>query len=191
MVRKRSNAIVVGGFYGPAHSREWWLGAVLSTAIPVIYAFTGGMRASIMTDSTQARARVRKLVFLPRGAMCCTQGSDVRQVRMRQAIARVESASVAVSAVTHAHVAGGPPFTRYVWRADRDRHRLPHRLDGRHHPARACQPGHFQPCRSCSLPHKPACCLAALQPDSHGAGLAWDMIPRAVQLANRWTCSSS
>ncbi|KAK9831522.1 hypothetical protein WJX81_005358 [Elliptochloris bilobata] len=48
-----SNALVVGGFYGPAHSREWWLGAVLSTAIPVVYAFTGGMRASIMTDSTQ------------------------------------------------------------------------------------------------------------------------------------------
>lgn len=51
----RSNALVVGGFYGPAHSREWWLGAVLSTAIPVIYSFTGGMRASIMTDATQAR----------------------------------------------------------------------------------------------------------------------------------------
>jgi len=28
---------------------------VLSTAIPVIYAFTGGMRASIMTDASQAR----------------------------------------------------------------------------------------------------------------------------------------
>ena len=51
----RSNALVVGGFFGPAHSREWWLGAVLSTAIPVIYSFTGGMRASIMTDATQAR----------------------------------------------------------------------------------------------------------------------------------------
>lgn len=50
---RRSNALVVGGFYGPAHSREWWLGAVLSTAIPVIYAFTGGMRASIMTDASQ------------------------------------------------------------------------------------------------------------------------------------------
>ena len=46
---------MVGGFYGPTHSREWWLGAVLSTAIPVIYAFTGGMRASIMTDASQAR----------------------------------------------------------------------------------------------------------------------------------------
>jgi hypothetical protein len=28
---------------------------VLSTAIPVVYAFTGGMRASIMTDAAQAR----------------------------------------------------------------------------------------------------------------------------------------
>ncbi len=52
---------MVGGFYGPAHSREWWLGAVLSTAIPVIYAFTGGMRASIMTDAAQARRPARLL----------------------------------------------------------------------------------------------------------------------------------
>lgn len=35
------------------HSKEWWLGAVLSTSIPVIYSFSGGMRASIMTDTTQ------------------------------------------------------------------------------------------------------------------------------------------
>ena len=35
------------------HSKTWWLGATLSTAIPVIYSFSGGMRASIMTDATQ------------------------------------------------------------------------------------------------------------------------------------------
>jgi hypothetical protein len=74
---------VVGGFYGPAHSREWWLGAVLSTAIPVIYAFTGGMRASIMTDAAQARRPARLLcaeagllpyitpTLRPAGPACC------------------------------------------------------------------------------------------------------------------------
>lgn len=35
------------------HSKEWWLAATLSTSIPVIYSFSGGMRASIMTDATQ------------------------------------------------------------------------------------------------------------------------------------------
>ncbi len=35
------------------HSKEWWLAATLSTSIPVIYSFSGGMRASIMTDTTQ------------------------------------------------------------------------------------------------------------------------------------------
>lgn len=35
------------------HSKEWWLAATLSTLIPVIYSFSGGMRASIMTDTTQ------------------------------------------------------------------------------------------------------------------------------------------
>lgn len=36
------------------HTREWWLGACLSTAIPVIYSFTGGMRASLVTDVAQS-----------------------------------------------------------------------------------------------------------------------------------------
>ena len=40
---------------GPTHSTNWWLGACLSTLIPVIYSFTGGMRASVMTDMTQVR----------------------------------------------------------------------------------------------------------------------------------------
>lgn len=35
------------------HSKQWWLAATLSTSIPVIYSFSGGMRASIMTDATQ------------------------------------------------------------------------------------------------------------------------------------------
>ena len=38
---------------GPTHSTNWWLGACLSTLIPVIYSFTGGMRASVMTDMSQ------------------------------------------------------------------------------------------------------------------------------------------
>ncbi|EIE27477.1 hypothetical protein COCSUDRAFT_64250 [Coccomyxa subellipsoidea C-169] len=48
-----SNAVVVAPWFGPLHSKEWWLGAVLSSSIPVIYSFSGGMRASIMTDTTQ------------------------------------------------------------------------------------------------------------------------------------------
>ncbi|CAL8463500.1 g3034 [Coccomyxa elongata] len=48
-----SNAVVVAPWYGPLHSKEWWLAATLSTSIPVIYSFSGGMRASIMTDTTQ------------------------------------------------------------------------------------------------------------------------------------------
>ena len=40
---------------GPTHSTNWWLGACLSTIIPVIYSFTGGMRASVMTDMSQVR----------------------------------------------------------------------------------------------------------------------------------------
>lgn len=36
------------------HTKEWWLGACLSTAIPVIYSFTGGMRASLVTDVAQS-----------------------------------------------------------------------------------------------------------------------------------------
>ncbi|KAL3138479.1 hypothetical protein ABBQ32_006269 [Trebouxia sp. C0010 RCD-2024] len=49
-----SNALVVAGFYGDEHTKEWWLGACLSTAIPVIYSFTGGMRASLVTDVAQS-----------------------------------------------------------------------------------------------------------------------------------------
>ena len=35
------------------HSKEWWLGATMSTLVPVVYAFTGGMRASLVTDAGQ------------------------------------------------------------------------------------------------------------------------------------------
>lgn len=45
--------IVSGALCCVQHSKEWWLAAVLSTCIPVIYSFSGGMRASIMTDTTQ------------------------------------------------------------------------------------------------------------------------------------------
>ena len=49
------------------HSKGWWLGGVLSTAIPVIYSFSGGMRASIMTDATQ----VLQSSFKPRSILIC------------------------------------------------------------------------------------------------------------------------
>ncbi|WIA39872.1 hypothetical protein OEZ86_013316 [Tetradesmus obliquus] len=56
-----SNSLVVASFYGPVHSTNWWIAAVVSTAIPAFYCFTGGMRASLFTDVFQA---VVKVVFL-------------------------------------------------------------------------------------------------------------------------------
>jgi Na+/proline symporter len=34
-------------------STNWWIAAVVSTAIPAFYCFTGGMRASLFTDVFQ------------------------------------------------------------------------------------------------------------------------------------------
>jgi Na+/proline symporter len=48
-----SNSLVVASFYGPVHSTSWWLAAIVSTAIPAFYCFTGGMRASLFTDVFQ------------------------------------------------------------------------------------------------------------------------------------------
>lgn len=56
-----SNSLVVASFYGPVHSPAWWAAAVVSTAIPAFYCFTGGMRASLFTDVFQA---LIKVVFL-------------------------------------------------------------------------------------------------------------------------------
>lgn len=46
------------------HTKEWWLGACLSTAIPVIYSFTGGMRASLVTDVAQSVVCIGFLIAL-------------------------------------------------------------------------------------------------------------------------------
>ena len=46
------------------HTKEWWLGACLSTAIPVIYSFTGGMRASLVTDVAQSVTCIGFLIAL-------------------------------------------------------------------------------------------------------------------------------
>jgi hypothetical protein len=35
------------------HSGAWWAAAAASTAIPALYCFTGGMRASLVTDVLQ------------------------------------------------------------------------------------------------------------------------------------------
>lgn len=51
-----SNSLVVASFYGPVHSANWWIAAVASTAIPALYCFTGGMRASLFTDVFQVGA---------------------------------------------------------------------------------------------------------------------------------------
>lgn len=57
-----SNSLVVASFYGPVHSAPWWIAAVVSTAIPAFYCFTGGMRASLFTDVFQAMIKVCFLV---------------------------------------------------------------------------------------------------------------------------------
>lgn len=49
---------------GVQHTKEWWLGACLSTLIPVIYSFTGGMRASLVTDVAQSVTCVGFLIGL-------------------------------------------------------------------------------------------------------------------------------
>ena len=46
------------------HSKEWWLGACLSTVIPVIYSLTGGMRASLITDVAQSVVCIGFLVAM-------------------------------------------------------------------------------------------------------------------------------
>ena len=58
-----SNSLVVAGFYGPVHSAAWWAAACVSTAIPALYCFTGGMRAALLTDVYQVRACVCVCVF--------------------------------------------------------------------------------------------------------------------------------
>ena len=52
-----SNSLVVASFYGPVHSTSWWMAAIVSTAIPAFYCFTGGMRASLFTDVFQVWRR--------------------------------------------------------------------------------------------------------------------------------------
>eukprot|EP00891_Asterochloris_glomerata_P000355 jgi/Astpho2/355/Aster-02232 len=59
-----SNAVVVASFFGTTHSASWWLGAIFSTLIPVIYALSGGMRASIVTDVAQSVTVVAFLIGL-------------------------------------------------------------------------------------------------------------------------------
>lgn len=49
-----SNATVIGGFFGPAGSDNYWGAAWLSSFIPLVYAVMGGMRASLVSDIIQA-----------------------------------------------------------------------------------------------------------------------------------------
>jgi Na+/proline symporter len=62
-----SNSLVVASFYGPVHSPAWWAAAVVSTAIPLIYCFTGGMRASLFTDVFQVGSSAGRWVAWGRG----------------------------------------------------------------------------------------------------------------------------
>ncbi len=48
-----SNTKVMALYFGPEGSAGYWLAAVLVTAFTVAYAWTGGMRASLLTDRIQ------------------------------------------------------------------------------------------------------------------------------------------
>mmetsp|Transcript_91134 Transcript_91134/g.162236 ORF Transcript_91134/g.162236 Transcript_91134/m.162236 type:complete len:719 (+) Transcript_91134:41-2197(+) len=49
-----SNATVIGSFYGAPGSKDYWGACWLSTLIPAVYVFMGGMRASLFSDTVQA-----------------------------------------------------------------------------------------------------------------------------------------
>lgn len=76
------------------HSKTWWLGATLSTLIPVIYSFSGGMRASIMTDATQVSPGARPVdmqIAGPYSARCrgkshCLQSRAYRKLICMKAV---------------------------------------------------------------------------------------------------------
>lgn len=40
-------------FHALQGSAQWWTAAILSTVLPLIYSYTGGMRASLVTDAVQ------------------------------------------------------------------------------------------------------------------------------------------
>lgn len=56
-----SNALVVAGFYGKKHEYGWWLAAIVTTAIPMVYILMSGLKSSIYTDVVQA---IVALIFL-------------------------------------------------------------------------------------------------------------------------------
>ena len=74
-----SNSRVIADFYGretknyqrddgsvrTVHASDpWWAAAVLATALPLLYVFCGGMRASLLSDSAQAGLAVVTLIVV-------------------------------------------------------------------------------------------------------------------------------
>ncbi|KAK3285628.1 hypothetical protein CYMTET_6778 [Cymbomonas tetramitiformis] len=59
-----SNSVVVASFYGDEHESQWWLAAIVSTAIPLTYVLMGGMQSSLLSDVAQAGLGVFFLFFV-------------------------------------------------------------------------------------------------------------------------------
>lgn len=59
-----SNSTVVASFYGAHDTTEWWLAAIISTVIPFIYVFLGGLRSSLRSDALQAVLAILLLIVV-------------------------------------------------------------------------------------------------------------------------------
>lgn len=59
-----SNAMVVASFYGPVQTIEWWVSALVSVFVPVLYVMNGGMRSSLMSDVIQGVVAIFFLGFI-------------------------------------------------------------------------------------------------------------------------------
>jgi len=59
-----SNSTVVASFYGEHDSCEWWLAAIISTVIPFVYVFLGGLRSSLRSDAIQAVLAIALLIVV-------------------------------------------------------------------------------------------------------------------------------
>lgn len=60
-----SNVQVVASFYSADdRTRDWWIAAIVSAAVPAVYVCMGGMRASLFSDVVQAAFSVFLLVYL-------------------------------------------------------------------------------------------------------------------------------
>ncbi|GMH66519.1 hypothetical protein TrST_g733 [Triparma strigata] len=60
-----SNAMVVSSFFSSeSHTADWWMSAIISTAIPLVYVFMGGLKSSLYSDVLQAVTFILGLVVV-------------------------------------------------------------------------------------------------------------------------------